>query len=93
MCPPLRQMWSWDPLRVNFVDFLSMEKRKGWDYFDVERFGMFRALFRNFGDTFLGNSAPISRDGWKSHQRAAVEMLAGVIRGAKHWGEDKVQIY
>ena len=57
-------MWSWDPLRVNFVDFLSMENRKGWDYFDVERFGMFRALFRNFGDTFLGNSAPISRDGW-----------------------------
>ena len=79
-----------------FVDFLSMENRKGWDYFDVERFGMFKALFRNFGDSFLERFRPhierLVRDPRESHQRAAVELLAGVIRGAKHWGEDKVQL-
>ena len=79
-----------------FVDFLSMENRKGWDYFDVERFGMFKALFRNFGDSFLEKFRPhierLVRDPRESHQRAAVELLAGVIRGAKHWGEDKVQL-
>ena len=37
-----------------FVEFLSLENKKGQDHFETERFGMFKALFRNFGDSVLG---------------------------------------
>ena len=76
------------------VEFLSLENKKGKDHFDVERFGMFKALFRNFGDSFLEQfRVHIERmvtDHRESHQRAASELLAGLIRGSKHWGYDKV---
>ena len=73
---------------------MSLENKKGKDHFDVERFGMFKALFRNFGDSFLEQfRVHIERmvtDHRESHQRAASELLAGLIRGSKHWGYDKV---
>ena len=37
------------------VGFLSLENKKGHDQFDAERFGMFKGLFRNFGDSFIDN--------------------------------------
>jgi len=77
------------------VEFLSLENKKGHDHFDAERFGMFKALFRNFGDLFLGSfRTHIERlvcDHRESFQRAACELLAAIIRGSKHWTFDKVE--
>ena len=56
---------------------------------------MWKALFRNFGDSFLDMIRPhveaMVRDHRESHQRAASEIMAGLIRGAKHWDYDKVR--
>jgi len=77
------------------VEFLSLENKKGHDHFDAERFGMFKALFRNFGDSFLpAIRTHIERlvcDHRESHQRAASELLAAIIRGSKHWPYTKVE--
>ena len=55
---------------------------------------MWKALFRNFGDSFLDMIRPhveaMVRDHRESHQRAASEIMAGLIRGAKHWDYQKV---
>ena len=51
-------------------------------------------MFRNFGDSFLDMIRPhveaMVRDHRESHQRAASEIMAGLIRGAKHWDYQKV---
>ena len=74
--------------------FLTLEHKKGQDRFDVERFGMFKALFRNFGDLFLDNfQAEIESlvcDHRESYQRAAAELIASIIRGSKHWPYPKI---
>ena len=57
---------------------------------------MWKALFRNFGDSFLDLIRPhveaMVKDHRESHQRAASEIMAGLIRGTKHWDYDKVSI-
>lgn len=76
------------------VEFLSMENKKGQDHFDTERFAMFKALFRNFGDSlvplFRVHIERLVTDHRESHQRAAAELIAGLVRGSKHWTYDKV---
>ena len=77
------------------VEFLSLENKKGQDHFDTERFGMFKALFRNFGDSVLAplrcHIEKLVTDHRESHQRAAAELIAGLVRGSKHWTYDKVE--
>ena len=77
------------------VEYLSLENKKGRDHFDVERFGLFKALFRNFGDSFLENFRhhieELVKDHRESHQRAASELLAGLIKGSKHWSYEKLE--
>ena len=74
--------------------FLTLEHKKGFDFFDVERFGMFKALFRNFGDMFLDDIRPeletMVADHRESVQRAAAELMASIIRGSKHWPYEKI---
>jgi len=77
------------------VEFLSLENKKGHDQFDGERFGMFKGLFRNFGDLFLPKIRQhierLVQDHRESYQRAASELLAAIIRGSKHWPYSKVE--
>ena len=74
--------------------FLTLEQKKGYDFFDVERFGMFKALFRNFGDLFLEDFRTelnsMVGDHRESVQRAAAELMASIIRGSKHWPYEKI---
>ena len=77
---------------------------KGCDYIEslsllitwslYSRFNMWKALFRNFGDSFLDMIRPhveaMVRDKRESHQRAASEVMAGLIRGSKHWDYQRV---
>ncbi|RWS01973.1 proteasome activator complex subunit-like protein [Dinothrombium tinctorium] len=69
--------------------FLSLEDRKGHDEFSAKRFQMFKGLFRNFGPTFLPKFKEkilsFVSDPHESKQRCAAEVIAGLVRGSKHW--------
>lgn len=75
------------------VGFLSMEENKGKDKYSSKRMTLFKGLFRNYGSTFLPYFKPhierlmadTSHDKHDSSQRCAMEILAGVLRGSKHW--------
>ena len=78
-----------DKLLDRLLSFLSLEENKGKDRFDSRKFLMWKGLFRNFGASLLqGLKVHIERlcgDDQESHQRCAAEMVAGLIRGSKHW--------
>ncbi|XP_065305913.2 proteasome activator complex subunit 4A-like [Dermacentor albipictus] len=75
--------------------YLSLEERKGHDRFDAKRFYMFKGLFRNYGSALLPLFEKVLltkiASNQESHQRCALEILAGLMRGSKHWGFDKMQ--
>lgn len=83
-----------DPEYVKkFVSFMALEENKGKDKFRPKNLTLFKGMFRNFGDTFLENFKPhieelvtdSSHDKHDSNQRCGMEMLAGILRGSKHW--------
>lgn len=76
------------------IKFLALEEKKGKDKFNCFRFLMFKGLFRNHGDSYLKYFLPhverLVTDKHESSQRCASEIIAAVIRGAKHWPFHKV---
>uniref|UniRef100_A0A1A7WAV3 Proteasome (Prosome, macropain) activator subunit 4 n=1 Tax=Iconisemion striatum TaxID=60296 RepID=A0A1A7WAV3_9TELE len=85
-----------DPVFINqFIEFLSLEDRKGKDKFSPRRFCLFKGLFRNFGDAFLPLLRPhmerLVVDSHESKQRCVAEIISGLIRGSKHWSFSKVE--
>ncbi|KAM9847519.1 proteasome activator complex subunit 4A [Aulostomus maculatus] len=84
-----------DPAFINqFIEFLSLEDRKGKDKFSPRRFCLFKGLFRNFSDAFLPLLQPhmerLVADSHESKQRCVAEIISGLIRGCKHWNYTKV---
>ncbi|KAG7492479.1 hypothetical protein MATL_G00015050 [Megalops atlanticus] len=84
-----------DPEFVDqLIEFLCLEDRKGKDQFSPRRFCLFKGLFRNFGDAFLPVLQPhmerLVADSHESTQRCVAEIIAGLIRGSKHWSYSKV---
>ncbi|XP_039282651.1 proteasome activator complex subunit 4 isoform X2 [Nilaparvata lugens] len=75
--------------------FLSMEEKKGKDKFNGFHFSLFKSLFRNHGDQFLVNFKPhlerLVQDKHESSQRCVAEIIAGLVRGSKHWPYKKVE--
>ncbi|XP_048863845.1 proteasome activator complex subunit 4A isoform X1 [Brienomyrus brachyistius] len=85
-----------DPAFIDqLIEFLSLEDRKGKDKFSPRRFCLFKGLFRNFDDTFLLLLKPhmerLVADTHESKQRCVAEVIAGLIRGCKHWSFQKVE--
>ncbi|KAM9803831.1 proteasome activator complex subunit 4A [Neosynchiropus ocellatus] len=85
-----------DPVFINqFIEFLSLEDRKGKDKFSPRRFCLFKGLFRNFQDLFLSVLRPhlerLVIDSHESKQRCVAEIISGLIRGCKHWNFSKVE--
>ncbi|XP_068183158.1 proteasome activator complex subunit 4A [Antennarius striatus] len=85
-----------DPVFINqFIEFLSLEDRKGKDKFSPRRFCLFKGLFRNFSDVFLPLLRPhmerLVADSHESKQRCVAEIISGLIRGCKHWSFTKVE--
>ncbi|TKS85439.1 Proteasome activator complex subunit 4A [Collichthys lucidus] len=83
-----------DPVFINqFIEFLSLEDRKGKDKFSPRRFCLFKGLFRNFSDAFLPLLQPhmerLVADSHESKQRCVAEIISGLIRGCKHWRYSK----
>ncbi|XP_055031264.2 proteasome activator complex subunit 4B isoform X1 [Misgurnus anguillicaudatus] len=77
------------------IEFLSLEDRKGKDKFNPRRFCLFKGLFRNYGDAFVPVLKPhmekLAGDSHESTQRCVAEIIAGLVRGSKHWSFDKVE--
>lgn len=81
-----------------FIDVLSLEEHKGRDKFRNKHLTIFKGLFRNYGSTFLPIFkahivellADRSHEHHDSKQRCGMEILAGVIRGSKHWPYQEV---
>ncbi|XP_077536244.1 proteasome activator complex subunit 4-like [Haemaphysalis longicornis] len=84
-----------EPFVKQLVAYLSLEEKKGVDRFDVDRYYMFKGLFRNFGASvlplFQDLALPKLNSSQESEQRCALEVLAGLLRGSKHWGFEKMQ--
>ncbi|KAJ8248283.1 hypothetical protein GJAV_G00240340 [Gymnothorax javanicus] len=85
-----------DPLFIKqLIKFLSLEDRKGKDKFSPRRFCLFKGLFRNFDDAFLPVLRPhmerLVADSHESTQRCIAEIIAGLVRGSKHWSYSKVE--
>ena len=71
---------------------------QGKDKFDSRRFLMWKGIFRNFGISALaglrGRLEQLCGDQAESSQRAAAEVLAGLVRGSKHWDwESSVELW
>ncbi|XP_063300040.1 proteasome activator complex subunit 4 [Pelobates fuscus] len=77
------------------IKFLSLEDRKGKDKFNPRKFCLFKGIFRNFDDAFLPILNPhlerLVADSHESTQRCVAEIIAGIIRGSKHWTFEKVE--
>lgn len=75
------------------VEFLALEENKGKDRIRHKIIILFKGLFRNYGDCMLQNFKPhierlisdTSHDKHDSSQRCSMEILAGILRGSKHW--------
>ncbi|XP_030051703.1 proteasome activator complex subunit 4 isoform X1 [Microcaecilia unicolor] len=85
-----------DPKFVDqLIKFLSLEDRKGKDKFNPRRFCLFKGIFRNYDDAFLPVIKPhlerLVADSHESTQRCVSEIIAGMIRGSKHWTYEKVE--
>lgn len=80
-----------DSENVNkLIEFWSLEEKKGKEKFNRTRFTLIRRLFGCFGLQFLDSFLPhltklIENKSSESSHRCASEILAGIIRGAKHW--------
>lgn len=74
------------------LSYLSLEEKKGSDKFSTKRYTMFKRLFMNFGPVFLPILEPgvarLVSSPLESHQRAGAEVIAGVMRGSRHWPYD-----
>jgi len=71
------------------VRFFSLEEQKDMDKFDSRKFMLWKGLFRNYGDSVLTLLKPhierLSLAENESSQRCGAEIIAGLIRGVKHW--------
>ncbi|XP_055545788.1 proteasome activator complex subunit 4A-like isoform X2 [Wyeomyia smithii] len=77
-----------------FIKFWSLEEKKGRDKFNRNRFCLIKGLMNAFGDLFLDrflvHLRPLIDDkASESSHRCAAEVMAGIMRGAKHWPYDK----
>ncbi|TRY87903.1 hypothetical protein DNTS_003218, partial [Danionella cerebrum] len=85
-----------DPVFVSqLFKSLSIEDRPGKDRFSSLRFHLFKGLFRNYTDAFLPVLKPhierlVNYPKESTHHFVA-EIIAGLIRGSKHWSFDKVE--
>ena len=78
-----------EALMEKILHLLSLEEHKGKDKFCSRKFLMWKALFRNYGDLVLSTLKPhierLALSETESLQRCGAEMIAGLVRGAKHW--------
>ncbi|XP_076659583.1 proteasome activator complex subunit 4A [Halictus rubicundus] len=82
-----------DPQNIEkLIRFFSLEEKR--DKFNGLKFLVFKGVFRNHGIVHLKHFLPhlykLVEDKQKSSKRCASEIIAGIIRGSKHWPFDMV---
>uniref|UniRef100_A0A1L8DSH8 Putative proteasome activator complex subunit 4 n=1 Tax=Nyssomyia neivai TaxID=330878 RepID=A0A1L8DSH8_9DIPT len=86
-----------DPANVEkLVTFWSLEEKKGRDKFNRSRFFLIKSLCSSFGDAFHPSFLShlprlIAAKECESNHRCAAEIMAGFMKGTKHWPYDKTQ--
>lgn len=75
------------------IEFWSLEEKKGKEKFKRSRFWMIKSIFSCFGleflDAFIKYLPKLSDSkSSESSHRCAAEIMAGIIRGAKHFDYD-----
>ncbi|CAL7949711.1 unnamed protein product [Xylocopa violacea] len=84
-----------DPLNIQkLIKFYSLETKKDKDKFNYYKCLLFKHIFRNHGIVFLKHFLPhlheLVKDKQESSQRCAAEIIAGIIKGSKHWPFDMI---
>ncbi|CAG8466985.1 9745_t:CDS:10 [Ambispora leptoticha] len=85
------EIFSTSDFWEKFTHFLSQESsRDREDNFSVLNGHLFKSIFQMFEDQFLETVKPLiekmcENPEEKHRQRAAAEILAGIVRGSKHW--------
>jgi proteasome activator subunit 4 len=78
------------------LSYLSQEtSRDKEDNFSTSNANLFKSIFQTYEDSFLEIVKPevikLCESLEKNQQRAATEVLAGIIRGSKHWPLNRLQ--
>lgn len=78
------------------LSYLSQEiSRDREDNFSTSNANLFKSIFQIYEDSFLEIVKPevtkLCESSEKNQQRAATEILAGIIRGSKHWPLNRLQ--
>lgn len=78
------------------VEFWSLEEKKGKDKFNRSRFYLIKCLCNAFGDALLANFMRhlprlVEDKSVDGHHRCAAEVMAGFMRGSKHWSFAKAE--
>uniref|UniRef100_A0A182QSD1 Proteasome activator complex subunit 4 C-terminal domain-containing protein n=1 Tax=Anopheles farauti TaxID=69004 RepID=A0A182QSD1_9DIPT len=78
------------------IRFWSLEEKKGRDEFSSSRMLLIKMLMKVFGDRlldrFVGHLKRLIQDkSTESNHRCAVEVMTGIMRGAKHWPYEKTR--
>lgn len=80
-----------------FIKFHSMEIKKGEDSFQHINYTVYKSLFRNYGYKMFENFKPMVKsllaETLESKHRCAIELLAGMIRGSKHWNYKDLEAF
>lgn len=90
----LHAFFSHKPNLDKLIAFWSLEEKKGKEKFNRSRFWLIKATFDTFGDEFLDDflshmPALIENKTNESSHRCAAEIIAGILRGAKHWDYER----
>lgn len=75
---------------TKMIEFWCLEEKKGKDKFNKSRFYLIKSLCNFYGDsllpTFMQHLPRLVEDkSVDGHHRCAAEIMAGYMRGAKHW--------
>ncbi|CAH0550528.1 unnamed protein product [Brassicogethes aeneus] len=78
---------------AELIKYMSLEEKKGHDQFNAYRYLVYKNLFKMYEDALLPHFLPhivkLVSDKQESSQRCASELIAGIIKGAKHWNYEK----
>ncbi|GFW26343.1 proteasome activator complex subunit 4 [Trichonephila clavipes] len=86
---PIYDAFSQQKFIDSIISYFSLEEKKEQDKFDSKKFFLFKAIFKNFGSTFLplfsDHLHRMVEDQQESVQRCASEIVGGLLSGSKHW--------
>jgi hypothetical protein len=91
----LRSIFQSTSFWNKFLEFVSQESNRQNEGFSSTMASLYKSIFCTFEDTFLdvviGPLTKLSANaGEKSHHKAAAELLCGIIRGSKNWGQESI---